>query len=130
FKPLLSEKIQPNTLVLSVQPSEGVSLTFQAKRPGAKLSMGSVTMDFNYHGAFQVASPDAYERLLLDCLAGDPMLFSREEWIDWSWSILAPVLDRWNESAASFLPTYGAGSWGPKEADELIERDGRHWRSP
>jgi glucose-6-phosphate 1-dehydrogenase len=130
FKPLLSEKIEPNTLVLSVQPSEGISLTFQAKRPGAKLCMGSVTMDFNYHGAFQVPSPDAYERLLLDCLAGDPMLFSREEWIDWSWTILAPILDRWKEGAAVSLPGYEAGSWGPKEADELIERDGRHWRSP
>lgn len=130
FKPLLSEKIQPNTLVLSVQPSEGISLTFQAKRPGAKLCMGSVTMDFNYHGAFQVASPDAYERLLLDCLAGDPMLFSREDWIDWSWSILTPILERWKESAAVSLANYEAGTWGPKEADELIERDGRHWRSP
>lgn len=130
FKPLLSEKIEPNTLVLSVQPSEGISLTFQAKRPGAKLCMGSVTMDFNYHGAFQVPSPDAYERLLLDCLAGDPMLFSREEWIDWSWTILTPILDRWKEGTAVSLPGYEAGSWGPKEADELIERDGRHWRSP
>jgi glucose-6-phosphate 1-dehydrogenase len=130
FKPLLSEKIEPNTLVLSVQPSEGISLTFQAKRPGTKLRMGSVTMDFNYRGAFQVPSPDAYERLLLDCLAGDPMLFSREEWIDCSWSILAPVLDRWQERAAASLLGYEAGSWGPKEADELIERDGHHWRSP
>lgn len=92
--------------------------------------MGSVTMDFNYRGAFQVPSPDAYERLLLDCLAGDPMLFSREEWIDRSWAILAPVLDRWKERAAVSLPGYEAGSGGPKEADELIERDGRHWRSP
>lgn len=130
FKPLLSEKIQPNTLVLSVQPSEGISLTFQAKHPGTKLSMGSVTMDFNYHGGFQVASPDAYERLLLDCLAGDPMLFSREDWIAWSWSILTPVLERWKERAAEAVPSYEAGSWGPKEADALIERDGRRWRSP
>lgn len=130
FRPLLSEKIQPNTLVLSVQPSEGISITFQAKRPGAKLCMGSVTMDFNYHSGFQVASPDAYERLLLDCLAGEPMLFSREDWIDWSWSILAPVLERWKASAADAVPSYEAGSWGPKEADEFIERDGRHWRSP
>ncbi len=129
FKPLLSEKIQSNTLVLSVQPSEGISLTFQAKHPGPKLTMGSVTMDFNYHGAFQVASPDAYERLLLDCLAGDPMLFSREDWINWSWSILTPVLDRWRESPAVSFPNYKAGSGGPKEADALIERDGRHWRS-
>lgn len=128
FRPLLSEKIQPNTLVLSVQPSEGISLTFQAKRPGAKLCMGSVTMDFNYHSGFQVASPDAYERLLLDCLAGDPMLFSREDWIDWSWSILAPVLECWKTADA--VPNYEAGSWGPKEGDEFIERDGRRWRSP
>jgi glucose-6-phosphate 1-dehydrogenase len=130
FKPLLSEKIEPNTLVMSVQPSEGISLTFQAKRPGPKLCMCTVTMDFNYHRAFQVPSPDAYERLLLDCLAGDPMLFSREDWIDWSWSILAPVLDLWEKGPAASFPNYEAGSWGPKEADELIERDGRQWRSP
>ncbi|MBI3804931.1 MAG: glucose-6-phosphate dehydrogenase [Nitrospirae bacterium] len=130
FKPLLSEKIQPNTLVLCVQPSEGISLTFQAKRPGPKLCMCTVTMDFNYRNAFQVPSPDAYERLLLDCLAGDPMLFSREDWIDWSWSILAPILDRWEKGPADPFPIYKAGSWGPKEADDLIEQDGRQWRSP
>jgi glucose-6-phosphate 1-dehydrogenase len=130
FKPLLSGKIQPNTLVLGVQPSEGISLTFQSKRPGPKLCMCTVTMDFNYRNAFQVPSPDAYERLLLDCLAGDPMLFSREDWIDWSWSILAPVLDRWEKGPAASFPNYKAGSWGPKEADELLERDGRQWRTP
>ena len=130
FKPLLSEEIHPNTLVLSVQPSEGISLTFQAKRPGPKLCMCTVTMDFNYRSAFQVPSPDAYERLLLDCLAGDPMLFSREDWIDWSWSILAPILDRWEKGPAASFPNYQAGTWGPKEADALIERDGRRWRIP
>lgn len=130
FKPLLSEEIEPNTLVLSVQPSEGISLTFQAKRPGPKLCMCTVTMDFNYHSAFQVPSPDAYERLLLDCMAGDPMLFSREDWIDWSWSILAPILEQWEKGPAPSFPNYGAGSWGPKEADALTEQDGRRWRSP
>jgi glucose-6-phosphate 1-dehydrogenase len=130
FKPLLSEEIQPNMLVLCVQPSEGISLTFQAKRPGPKLCMCTVTMDFNYRSAFQVPSPDAYERLLLDCLAGDPMLFSREDWIDGSWSILAPVLDRWEKGPTASFPNYPSGSWGPKEADELIERDGRRWRTP
>ena len=130
FKPLLSEEIEPNVLVLCVQPSEGISLTFQAKQPGPKLCMCTVTMDFNYRSAFRVPSPDAYERLLLDSLAGDPMLFSREDWIDGSWSILAPVLERWEKGPSPSFPNYRSGSWGPKEADELIERDGRQWRTP
>jgi len=129
FKPLLSDGIQSNTLVLRVQPGEGISLAFQAKHPGPKLCLGCVTMDFNYDGAFQIPSPEAYERLLLDCLAGDPMLFGRGDWVALSWSLLMPILDAWNEKSASTpVPDYPAGSRGPKEADGLMERDGRHWR--
>ncbi|MFQ5780790.1 MAG: glucose-6-phosphate dehydrogenase [Nitrospiria bacterium] len=129
FRPLISGKIHSNTLILSVQPSEGISLTFQAKYPGPKFSMGSVTMDFNYHGSFETDSPDAYERLLLDCLSGDQMLFSRRDWVELSWSLLMPLLDHWREAPPPNFPNYPAGSMGPKEADELIERDGRYWRS-
>jgi glucose-6-phosphate 1-dehydrogenase len=129
FSPLISDHLQPNTLVLSVQPSEGISLTFQAKHPGPKLRMAGVTMDFNYRGAFQIASPEAYERLLLDCLGGDPTLFSRRDWVDLSWEFLTPILSAWSRTPPAGFPNYKAGSFGPTEADALIEQDGRHWRS-
>jgi len=130
FSPMISGGLESNTLVLSVQPSEGIALSFQAKYPGPKFSVGRVTMDFNYHGAFQSASPDAYERLLVDCMAGDQMLFSRGDWIEASWQILMPLLDHWKKTPAPCFPNYPSGSFGPKEADDLIKRDGRAWRTP
>lgn len=130
FNPMIPGKIESNTLVLSVQPTEGISLTFQAKYPGPKFSVGRVTMDFNYRGAFQSDSPDAYERLLLDCMAGDQMLFSRGDWIELSWELLMPLLDHWKKTPAPCFPNYPSGSFGPKEADELIKKDGRSWRTP
>ena len=130
FKPLMAEEIRPNTLLISVQPSEGISLALQAKHPGPKLCMDRVMMDFNYRGAFRVPSPDAYERLLLDCLAGDQILFSRRDWVELSWSFLQPILEAWKDASAFSPPSYASGSGGPKEADELIERDGRRWRDP
>ena len=87
-------------------------------------------MDFNYQGSFKVASWDAYERLLLDCLIGDQMLFARHEWVELSWTLITPILEHWQRTPAPAFPNYPAGSWGPKEADELIERDNRKWRQP
>lgn len=130
FNPMIPGKIESNTLVLSVQPTEGISLTFQAKYPGPKFSVGRVTMDFNYRGVFPTDSPDAYERLLLDCMAGDQMLFSRGDWIELSWELLMPLLDHWKKTPAPCFPNYPSGSFGPKEADELIKKDGRSWRTP
>lgn len=130
FGPMVSGGLESNTLVLSVQPHEGISLSFQAKYPGPKFSVGRVTMDFNYHGAFQSTSPDAYERLLIDCMAGDQMLFSRGDWIEESWKLLMPLLDHWKKTPAPCFPNYPSGSFGPKEADALIKRDGRAWRIP
>ncbi len=130
FKSMIPGRLEPNTLVLSVQPSEGIALTFQAKYPGPKFSVGRVTMDFNYSGAFQSASPDAYERLLLDCMAGDQMLFSRGDWIEVSWALLMPLLNHWKKTPTPCFPNYPSGSFGPKDADDLIKRDGRSWRSP
>ncbi len=127
FQPLMTEAIQPNTLVFAIQPEEGISLTFQAKHPGPKLCMGTVTMDFSYRGAFKIPSPEAYERLLLDCMAGDQTLFARRDWVDHSWAFLAPLLKHWEATPPAF-PDYPAGSWGPKEAETLLERDGRRWR--
>ncbi len=129
FKPLISEDIQPNTLVFRIQPDEGISTKFQAKHPGPKLCMDTVTMDFSYQGSFKVVSPEAYERLLLDCLAGDQILFSRRDWVEHSWSVIAPALEQWQKAPEPSFPNYQAGSWGPGEADELIEQDGRRWRS-
>ncbi|VAX28634.1 Glucose-6-phosphate 1-dehydrogenase [hydrothermal vent metagenome] len=130
FSPMVSGGLESNTLVLSVQPHEGIALSFQAKYPGPKFSVGRVTMDFNYHGAFQSASPDAYERLLIDCMAGDQMLFSRGDWIEESWQLLMPLLEHWQKTPAPCFPNYPSGSFGPKEADDLIKRDGRAWRRP
>ena len=127
---MISGGSESNTLVLSVQPHEGIALSFQAKYPGPKFSVGRVTMDFNYHGAFQGASPDAYERLLVDCMAGDQMLFSRGDWIEESWQLLMPLLQHWQKTPAPCFPNYPSGSFGPKEADDLIQRDGRAWRTP
>ena len=129
FTPLMAQAPEPNTLLLRVQPEEGISLTFQAKHPGLSLSMGIVNMDFHYRGEDQVPAP-AYERLLLDCLAGDPMLFSREDWVEQSWSLLTPILNRWGEAPPEKFPNYEAGGWGPRSADELLGRDRREWRRP
>ena len=128
FEPMIPDLIQPNILVFSIQPNEGISLTLQAKHPGPKISLDTVKMDFNYQGTFKTSSPDAYERLFLDCLTGDQMLFARHDWLDLSWSLLMPVLDYWKRNPTKDFPNYTAGSSGPKEALDLIERDGRFWR--
>ncbi len=130
FKPLISEDIQANTLVFRIQPDEGIRLTFQAKHPGSKLCLDTVTMNFNYEGSFSVASREAYERLLLDCIIGDQMLFSRGDWVELSWTLITPILEHWRKTPVTGFPNYSAGSWGPKAADDLIERDNRYWRQP
>jgi glucose-6-phosphate 1-dehydrogenase len=134
FIPLLPEHLSPNVLVLNVQPDEGVALTIQAKQPGAKLCVGDLTMRFNYREVFGGEPPDAYERLLLDCMLGDQTLFLRQDAIEVSWSLLDPVLDAWSrggeEERAGALHSYRAGTWGPEEAEALLGRDGRQWREP
>ena len=128
FRPFLGEDIKANILVFRIQPDEGIQLTFQAKHPGPRLCLDTVTMNFNYQGSFRIVSPEAYEPLLLDCLIGDQMLFSRGDWVERSWSLLTPILDHWRNADAPNFPNYPAGSRGPKEADDLIEQDNRHWR--
>ena len=130
FKRAIPEHLEANTLVIRIQPDEGICLTFQAKHPGTKLCLDSVTMDFDYKASFDVASPEAYERLLLDCIIGDQTLFSRNDWLELSWAFLSPILKHWEETPAPDFPNYFAGSWGPKTATELIERDHRYWRQP
>lgn len=118
-----------NALVIRVQPDEGVTIRFGSKVPGAALQVRDVTMDFGYGHAFTEASPEAYERLILDVLLGDPPLFPRHEEVELSWKILDPVEKFW-ASQGGPLEQYSPGSWGPASADELLARDGRTWRRP
>lgn len=118
----------PNVLALRVQPEEGLSLRIISKVPGAKAQTNPVEMDFTYGEAFGGQSPEAYERLLLDVMAGDASLFMRRDSVEASWAWITPILERWQESGARWLPEYRAGTWGPVEADRLIETDGRMWR--
>ncbi len=118
-----------NALVIRVQPDEGVTIRFGSKVPGAGTHVRDVTMDFGYGHAFTEASPEAYERLILDVLLGDPPLFPRHEEVELSWKILDPVERFWAENGGP-LDQYEPGSWGPRSADELLARDGRTWRRP
>ncbi len=131
FSPLMPAELTPNVLVLTVQPNEGVSLTIQAKVPGPKICLASLAMNFCYSEVFGVAPPNAYERLLLDCMLGDQTLFWRSDGIEVSWSIFTPVLEKWERDPEECpLYPYWAGTWGPGEAETLLERDGREWRMP
>ena len=118
----------PNALVIRVQPDEGVTMRFGSKVPGPGLVVRDVTMDFGYGHAFTESSPEAYERLILDVLLGDPPLFPRHEEVELSWKILDPVEEFW--AAGGRPETYKPGSWGPESATALLARDGRSWRRP
>ena len=120
-------EMPPNVLVLQIQPEEGISLRFQAKRPGSKICMSTLNMTFSYRNVFGVDMPEAYERLLLDCMVGDQTLFTRHDGAEVSWKLLMPVLEAW-EADDSALYSYAAGSESFAEADSLIESDGREWR--
>jgi glucose-6-phosphate 1-dehydrogenase len=128
--------LQPNVLVLRVQPNEGVSLNFEVKVPGAAvaltqhLEVAPVDMDFSYAEAFGETAAPAYETLLLDVMIGEMTLFTRSDEVEAAWKIIDPLLNYWDEHAAGPMPTYPAGSWGPAEADRLISLDGARWRTP
>jgi len=117
----------PNVLALRIQPNEGIMLQFQVKVPGQGVRIQPFKMDFGYADSFGTEPPDAYERLLLDAALGDTTLFTRSDEVEAAWAFLQPILDGCAERPAGGLPGYAAGSWGPKEADELIEADGRQW---
>jgi len=119
---------EPNLLAIRVQPDEGILLRFGSKVPGLGLDIRTVTMDFTYGSAFSIDSPDAYETLILDAMLGDASLFTRADEVEAAWRIASPIIDTWVSQPAPDLPIYAAGTWGPDEADALIERDGRHWR--
>jgi len=118
----------PNTLILRIQPQEGTQLSFQAKSPGAKLCMNTLNMNFNYHDVFGVDMPEAYHRLLLDCMLGDQTLFNRSDDVEITWELLTPILHSWQDDQ-SMLFEYPAGAQSFTQADNLIESDGRNWRS-
>ncbi|MBC8341275.1 MAG: glucose-6-phosphate dehydrogenase [Proteobacteria bacterium] len=121
--------LEPNVLVLRIQPDEGLSLRIASKLPGSKMQIYPVKMDFSYGSTFGSQSPEAYERLMLDVMAGDATLFMRRDAVETSWSWVMNVLDSWQSRGARWLPECRAGTWGPVEADRLIEGDGRKWRT-
>jgi len=123
-------QIDPNVLAIRVQPDEGILLRFGAKVPGQGLQIRTVNMDFRYGSSFAVDSPDAYETLLLDAMIGDASLFTRDDEVERAWAILDPILQAWRAGTGGPLHFYGAGTWGPPAADELLARDGRDWRKP
>jgi glucose-6-phosphate 1-dehydrogenase len=124
-----AEGLEPDALVLRIQPDEGITLRFGAKVPGQAFRVRSVSMDFFYGAAFLEETPEAYERLLLDALLGDPTLFIRSDEVAQAWRIVDPVLAGFEEGDLP-LARYEAGTWGPSEADALLDRDGRRWRKP
>ena len=128
FRETPVECTNPNVLVLRIQPDEGISLSFDAKAPGPLERLETVSMDFSYGTHFHQASSTGYETLLFDAMAGDQTLFHRMDIVEAGWQIVQPILEAWARDTASTLPAYERGTWGPTEADALIERDGRQWR--
>jgi glucose-6-phosphate 1-dehydrogenase len=127
FADAVAEELRPNALVFHIQPDEGVSLAIGAKVPGQGMQIRTVHMDFVYGGAFRMALPEAYERLILDAMRGDTTLFTRSDEIEEQWSLVDAVVATWSRDRPAF-PNYAAGTWGPAAADELLRRDGREWR--
>ncbi|MDQ4024834.1 MAG: glucose-6-phosphate dehydrogenase [Actinomycetota bacterium] len=122
------EELEPNVLVLRIQPDESITLTFGAKVPGHEVSVRTVDMEFDYESDFGSGTPEAYERLLQDCMLGDATLFTRADEIEEAWEIVEPVLKHW--SGGGRPGSYAPGTWGPASADELARKDGRRWRDP
>ncbi|MBE7700434.1 glucose-6-phosphate dehydrogenase [Oerskovia sp. Sa1BUA8] len=128
FESSATSELGKNALVIRVQPDEGVTIRFGAKVPGTAMEVRDVTMDFGYGHAFTESSPEAYERLILDVLLGDPPLFPSHEEVELSWKILDPITAFWESKGAP--DPYRSGTWGPESADEMMARDGRTWRRP
>lgn len=119
----------PNVLVLNIQPEEGITLSFGAKIPGLMNEVQPVNMNFNYVETFGKEPPEAYQRLLLDCMSGDATLFTRKDEVRAAWAFTTDIIRAWQEQNVRNLPVYEAGTWGPAGADEFIQRDGRWWRN-
>lgn len=120
----------PNTMILNLQPNEGIRLEFGAKAPGPARKVMPVNMDFDYDETFGSNPPDAYQRLLHDCFLGDATLFTRQDEVRWQWAFTTDVLRGWQDHPIAHLPVYEAGTWGPPGLDEFIARDGFSWKLP
>lgn len=126
FKPLLADQLAPNVLRFRIQPDEGITMRFEAKHPGPKLCMSTVTMDFGYQQTFKTPPPESYARLFQDAMLGDQTLFARSDSVQEAWRIIDPIADYW-EKGAEPIPTYPSGTWGPVESEMLLRNDGREW---
>jgi glucose-6-phosphate 1-dehydrogenase len=122
-----ADSLRPNVLLIHIQPDEGISLTMSAKVPGQGMTIRPVHMDFSYGGHFRTGLPEAYERLILDCMLGDATLFTRADEVEEQWALVDAMVAGWSRDRPSF-PNYAAGAWGPVAADELLHGDGRSWR--
>src|SRR5271165_1603954 len=120
---------RPNLLIIRIQPDEGISLRFLSKYPGSGMHLRPVSMDFNYGSSFGARTPTAYETLLLDAMIDDATLYTRQDMVDASWAAVQPILDDWKNRKFDF-PNYAAGSWGPKESEDMLARQGHEWRVP
>ncbi|HHT9111468.1 MAG TPA: glucose-6-phosphate dehydrogenase, partial [Candidatus Brocadiaceae bacterium] len=129
FRKTSVEHLKPNLLVLHIQPDEGISLNFGAKIPGPVVHLGTVDMEFKYEDYFGRTPSTGHERLLYDCMLGDATLFQRADMVEASWGVVSTIQDVWKALTERKFPNYEAGVWGPKEANDLIERDGREWRT-
>ncbi len=130
YKPSETKGLVPNRLTVRIQPDEGIALKFAAKVPGAARHLADVDMNFTYGTAFGIEPPEAYERLLADAMIGDSTLFIRRDEVEASWRIVDSIINGWKLMPPNSVHPYPAGTWGPKEADELIEHDGREWDNP
>jgi len=119
---------QPNLLILRIQPEEGISLRFVSKQPGSGMHVRPVAMDFKYGTSFGGRSPSAYETLLIDAMIGDATLYTRQDMVEASWRAVEPILHAW-QSPNFHVPVYEPGTWGPPEAEKMLERQGRRWRN-
>jgi len=134
--PGAGHNLEPNVLVMRVQPNEGVSLNFEVKVPGAAVALtqqvevAPVDMDFTYSEAFGETAAPAYETLLLDVMIGEATLFTRSDEVEAAWQVVEPLIQFWDQHPPEHMPTYAAGSWGPVEAGELVKAFGARWREP
>ncbi len=128
FQQHQQKRSEQNVLSIRIQPDEGIGLKINCKVPGPSSPTQPVKMDFRYGSYFGMAPPEAYERLLLDCMLGDVTLFARQDEVFNSWKLLNPLLDKWGSSSCGLFPNYKAGSWGPASSDEMMAREGRKWR--
>lgn len=128
FQHTSADELQPNTLVLHIQPDEGISITFESKLPGPSIRLRSVEMNFRYGSSFGVEAADAYERLLMDAMLGDSTLFTRRDEVELMWRLADSILEGWKHIPPPTFPNYRAGSWGPAVADDIVTHDGRNWR--